>query len=98
MVRSGAIALEPGSPVTYAHGALSRLDELIERRQRATMGHGTVRLATLRREIEFFERCDAHLAPIFHTAARVASGAGSRSAPLLRRVRRWLRWLRWLRW
>ena len=92
MVRDGTITLEPGSPVAYAHGELSRLDELIEQRQRITMGHGTVQLATLRRELEFFQRYDAHMAPIVHAAARVASAARPRNAPPARRARRWLPW------
>jgi hypothetical protein len=34
MVRQGRITLAPGLPVTYAHRELSRLDELIARRQK----------------------------------------------------------------
>ena len=80
MVRNGAITLESGSAVADAHGELSRLDELIERRHRVAMGHGTVQLATLRRELEFFQRYDAHMAPIVHAAARAASVAVHRAA------------------
>jgi len=90
MAHNGRIALVAGSPVAYAHSELSRLDELIERRQRSTMGHGVVRLATLRREIEFFVRCDAHLAPIIHAAAGVANAAPTGSAPAARCARGWL--------
>lgn len=92
MARNGAITLEHGSPVAYAHGELSHLDELIERRQRVTMGHATVRLSALRREVEFFERYDAHIAPIVHAAARAPSLAAARAATPARRARRWLRW------
>jgi hypothetical protein len=91
-VRDGRIALVPGSPIAYAHRELARLDQLIERRQEITMSRDVVRLGALRREIEFFERCDAHLAPIVHAAPRVASSAQSGSAPPARRARRWWRW------
>jgi hypothetical protein len=63
-VQQGRITLAPGSPVEYAHRVLSGLDQLIARRQMSTMGYGTARLVTLEREIEWFGRCDAHLAPI----------------------------------
>lgn len=91
-VRDGRIALVPGSPIAYAHRELARMDQLIARRQEITLSGGAVRLGTLRREIEFFERCDAHLAPIIHADLRVPSAAQSGSAPLARRARRWLRW------
>lgn len=50
------VTLRSGSPAAYAHAQLSRLDELIDRGQRLTMGHRTVLLMTLRREAEFFAR------------------------------------------
>jgi hypothetical protein len=76
MVREDHVTLDPGSPIAYAHHQLSRLDELIAGRQRITMGHGTVRLDTLDREIELFRRCDAHLAPIvFATEVRARPSA-----------------------
>lgn len=86
LVRQGRVLLVPGSPVAYASAQLSRLDELIDRRQRLAMGHGTVLLMTLRREAEFFARCDAHLAPIVS-----AVSAGKREAPSMRRWRDWWR-------
>jgi hypothetical protein len=62
----GRIILPHGSPIAYAHSALSpsRLDALIAERQESCMGHGTCRLAWLLREIEFFRRYDAQFAPI----------------------------------
>jgi hypothetical protein len=86
LVRQGRVCLVPGSPAAYAHAHLSRLDEQIDRRQRLTMGHGIVLIMTLRREAEFFARCDAHLAPIVS-----AVSAGKRGP---RPVRRWLDWWR----
>lgn len=86
LVREGRALLVPGSPAAYAHAQLSRLDELIDRRQRLTMGHGTVLLMTLRREAEFFARCDVHLAPIVN-----AVSAGKREAPSMWRWRDWWR-------
>jgi len=91
-VRDGRIALVPGSPIAYAHRELARLDELIERRQGITMSRGVVRAATLFREIEFFGRCDAHLAPILRAAMRPARANAPRAGSLVRRARRWLRW------
>jgi hypothetical protein len=91
-VRDGRIALVPGSPIAYAHHQLARLDQLIARRQELTLSHGTVRLGTLRREIELFERCDAHLAPIIRAAPRVASAVQSGNVAPARRAWRWWPW------
>jgi len=97
MVHQERITLAAGSAVAYAHHELSRLDELIARRQVISMGHSVVDLATLIREIELYERCDAHLAPIVEVAERAALIAKPsdvpppRSQPLS--ARRWLRWL-----
>ena len=91
-VRDGRIALVPGSPFAYAHHQLARLDQLIARRQEITLSRGTVRLGTLRREIELFERCDAHLTPIIRAAPRVASAPQTGNVLLTRRARRWWQW------
>jgi hypothetical protein len=72
---------------------LSRLDELITRRQRSTMGAGTVCIATLAREIDYFERCDAHLTPIVQAAEREVSAVAGRDPSPPRPVPRWLRWM-----
>jgi hypothetical protein len=92
-VQHGRITLAPGSPVEYAHRVLSRLDELIARRQLSTMGNGTVCIATLVREIDYFERCDAHLAPLVQAAEREALAVAPRDASPPRPARRWLRWM-----
>jgi hypothetical protein len=73
LVHEGSVGMDPGSPLAYAHRDLIRLDQLIAQRQGVTMGHGTVRRSTLRREIEFFARCDAHLTPIVLAAVRPPS-------------------------
>ena len=78
------LKLDPGSQAEYAHRWLARLDELIARRQRSTMGMGRVRRSTLGREIEFWSRCDANLTPIILEAERTASGPR-------RSARRWWR-------
>jgi hypothetical protein len=88
LVQRGEVHLEHGSPAAYAYAQLSRLDELIDRRQQVTMGHGVVRLAVLHRETEFFQRCEAQLAPVID----VASGNGSEPPRVRRRVRRWMAW------
>lgn len=92
-VQQGRITLAPGSPVEYAYRVLSRLDELIARRQLSTMGHGTVCIATLLLETEFFERCDAHLAPLVQAAEREAPAVAPRVPSPPRPARRWLRWM-----
>lgn len=92
MVRQERITLMPGSPVAYAHRELSRLDQLIARRQAICMGYGVIGLAPLIREIELFERCVADLAPIVLTAERAAHTAEPRAASLPRLAHRWLRW------
>lgn len=81
LIRQGRVRLDSGAPAVYAHALLSGLDELIDRRQRLTMGHGVVQLATLRRETEFFGRYAAQLAP-------VVEGVDARA---LRRLRAWWR-------
>jgi hypothetical protein len=99
LVHQGRVVLALGSPVAYAHGELSRLDELIARRQAACMGHGVTRLAWLVSEIEYFARCDAHLAPIVIAAERAAASVATRDALTPPVARRWLRWItRGLRW
>ena len=94
LVRQGGVRLEPGSPVAYAHRQLSRCDEMIALRQVIAMGHGTVRLATLRREIEFFGRCDAHLAPIVQAAEDATNARTPRDPSRWRKLWRWLCWWR----
>lgn len=99
MVRTGRITLVPNSAVEYAYQQLSRLDELIASQQAKTMGYSTVRLDRLGEEIEFFARCDAHLAPIIEQAER-ATGTPPSRAPTepqhtpTRRARRWFGWFR----
>jgi hypothetical protein len=73
LVRKGHAGMAPGSPLEYAHAQLARLDELIADRQRRTMERRVVRLQTLRREIEFFLRCDAQLTPIVLAAERATT-------------------------
>jgi hypothetical protein len=96
LVREGSVRMDPGSALAYAYTNLIRLDELIAQRQGVTIGHGTVRLSTLRREVEYFSRCDAHLTPIVLAAARATS-----SRPLLEQpvaATRWpWRWMQWVR-
>lgn len=87
LVQREPTILLPGSPIAYAHGALSpaRLEALIAKRRSSCMGHGVIRLAWLVREIEFFRRYDAQFAPIVLAERRVVS------PPQL--ARRWLRWV-----
>jgi hypothetical protein len=99
MVRTGRITLVPNSVVAYAYQQLSRLDELIASQQAKTMGYSTVRLDRLADEIEFFARCDAHLAPIIERVER-AGCTPPNHAPTepqhtpARRARRWFDWFR----
>jgi hypothetical protein len=81
LVTHGRVSLVPGSAVEYAHRELSRLDELIARRQGARMGHRAVRLKTLVRETEFLARCDAHLTPIVMAAEQAIRATEPRDTP-----------------
>lgn len=89
-VRHGRIRLVPGSPVVYAHHQLARIDELIAHRQAIMMGNGVVRAGTLIREIQFFKRCDAHLAPVVLAAKQVDRSPRTLASSAVRRVWRWL--------
>lgn len=89
LVRAGSVRLDPGSSLEYAHAQLVRLDELIAYRQQLTIGHRTIRASTIRREIEFFARCDAHLAPIILAAQPAVSGRPAREPPVA--TARWRR-------
>jgi hypothetical protein len=93
MVHQRRITVAAGSPVAYAYHELSRLDELIARRQGSSMSHGMVHITTLVREIEFLDRYDAHLAPIVLAAVRASRTVEHREALPLRPWRRWLRWV-----
>jgi len=88
LVRRARALPRPGSPLEYAHLQLTQLGELIARRQAVTMGYGTVSLATLAREIEWFGRCDAHLAPIVVAAERSAAVTAAQETATLRAKRR----------
>jgi hypothetical protein len=97
LVNEERVHLVPGSPLAYAHGNLIRLDELIAQHHGVLMGNGTVRLSTLRREIEYFSRCDAHLTPIVLEAVRVGSSRPPPEQPVAT-TRWWMRWMRWVWW
>jgi GTP cyclohydrolase I len=63
------------------------------------MGYMTVRLDRLADEIEFFARCDAHLAPIIEQTEGAAGTAAHHASTEpqhtpARPARRWLRWFR----
>jgi hypothetical protein len=98
LVREGSVRMDPGSPLACAHRDLIRLDQLIAQRQGVTMGHGTVRRSTLRREVEFFARCDAQLTPIMLAAVRPPSPRPPHEQPVAasrwRRMRSCLAWRR----
>lgn len=88
LVRRARALPPPGSPLEYAHLQLTQLGELIARRQAVTMGSGTVSLATLAREIEWFGRCDVHLAPIVIAAERSAAVTAAQETATHRAKRR----------
>jgi hypothetical protein len=101
LVRDQRVVLVPRSAIAYAHHQLVRLDVLIAARQAAHMSSNVVRLGQLGREIEFFSRCDAHLAPIIEQAERAAGEARPDAPPSWpptprRTKRRWRRWLPWV--
>lgn len=95
MIRDARVRLVPGSPLEYAHRQLSRLDQLILARQVKHMGHAVVRLGPLAAEAEFFERCDAQLAPILLAAEAAASRIEQPNRSRPRTASRWPRWLPW---
>jgi hypothetical protein len=88
LVRRARALPPPGSPLEYVHVQLTQLGELIARRQAVTMGQNVVSLATLAREIEWFGRCDAHLAPIVVAAERSAAITAAQETAALRATRR----------
>ena len=95
MLREDRVSVVPGSPLECAYQELSRLDKLIIDRQMKYMGHGVVRFRQLAEEIEFFERCDAHLAPIVLAAEDAAMESRNTATP--RTPWRWLPWVPWSR-
>jgi hypothetical protein len=96
LVREGAVRSGPGSALAYANVNLVKLDQLIAQRQAASMRGDTVLLSRLRREIDFFLRCDAHLTPIVLAAARATSirPAQEQAVAAMRRPWRWIPWVR----
>ncbi len=82
----------PGSPIAYARAMLSGLDEFVDRRERAVMMDGVVRLARLDRAIDAFTRYLACFA-VLETKSEVETHAKpSFRVPAWRRSCRRSRW------
>ena len=73
LIQRRAVPVDADSVIWPARQALRNLDEMIVLRQSMSMGHGTVRVATLDREIEYLRSHHAHLAAIIASAVKDCS-------------------------
>jgi len=76
LVLRGQPSLEPGSDVWRAFQELSRLGDVISRRQSDRMGNNVVNLKTLDLEVAFFESYHTKLAAIITTAEKTEKAKG----------------------